>query len=92
MPSRLRDSLELIAAILFRCWIIGFVLLGIGFAGTQLAHEFIVKLHGLMFGLSSHEIDMIFYCAFGLIKLSVLICFFIPWLSIKLVMRKREES
>ncbi len=88
MPSQLRDTLELIAAILLRCWIIGFVLLGIGFTGTQLAHGFIAKLHASMFGLSTHEIDIIFYCALGLIKLSVLICFFIPWLSILWVNRK----
>jgi len=41
-----------------------------------------------MFGLSSDGLDVIFYCDMGVLKLSVVVLFFIPWLAIKLVLTK----
>ena len=45
-------------------------------------------MHGSMFGLSAHELDVIFYCWMGLLKIAVLTFFFIPWLSIKMVLKQ----
>jgi hypothetical protein len=42
-----------------------------------------------MFGLSKHEMDLIFYCGMGLLKLVVIVLFFFPWVAIRLVLRKR---
>ncbi len=41
-----------------------------------------------MFGVTSHEFNVIFYGALGMLKLFVLVFFFIPWLSIWLVLKK----
>ena len=35
-------------------------------------------------------VNVIFYCGMGLLKLAVLVCFFMPWLAIKLVLKKGE--
>jgi hypothetical protein len=82
--------LNAIAIILLRCWICGFVLLLIWLGVTQLMSDLIHNLHGPMFGLSNHELDVIFYCGMGLLKLCVLTLFFIPWISIKLVLRGQD--
>lgn len=42
----------------------------------------------LIRGIAMHELDVIFYCALGILKLFVLVFFFIPWLSIRLVYRR----
>ena len=91
MTDQTKDLLNTVASILLRCWIFGFLLLFIWLGVTQLMPEFIHNLHGPMFGLTSHELDVIFYCGMGLLKLGVLTFFFIPWISIKLVLRGQES-
>ena len=90
MTDSTRDLLETIATVLLRCWILGFALLFISLGAILLMGETIHNLHGSMFGLSAHELDVIFYCWMGLLKIVVLTIFFIPWLSIKMVFRSAE--
>ena len=88
MSDAIRESLGVLGKVLLRCWIIGFVLL-FGWLGAMLLMgDTIYKLHGPLFGLSNHELDVIFYCGMGLLKLCVLVFFLIPWVAIKLVLRK----
>jgi hypothetical protein len=84
--------LDNVAAVLLRCWLLGFVLLFIWLVAILFGGDLIRDLHGGMFGISGHELDVIFYCGMGLLKLIVLACFFLPWLSIKLVLRREVAS
>ena len=59
-------------------------------ASTLFAGDLIHRLHGGLFGISSHELDVMLYGGMGLLKLLVLVIFFIPWLAIKYV-RTDEE-
>jgi hypothetical protein len=45
---------------------------------------------GNTLGHSPPELDLIMYCGLGLFKVFVLIFFLLPWLSIKLVLRKAK--
>lgn len=90
MTDSTRDTLDTLAKVLLRCWIMGFVFLFISLGVILLMSETIYNLHGSMFGLSAHELDVIFYCWMGLLKIAVLTIFFIPWLSIKMVLRSAE--
>ena len=76
-----------LAKMLLRCWLFGFVLLLIWLGVILFASDLIHRLHGEMFGLSKHELDLIFYCGLGLLKILVLVFFFFPWLAIRLVLR-----
>lgn len=87
MTDQTKDLLNAISSIFLWCWIGGFALLFIWLGVTQLMGDFIHKFHGPMFGLSDHELDLIFYCGMGLLKICVLTFFFIPWLAIKLVLK-----
>lgn len=78
---------DLLAKVLLRCWLFGFVLLFIWLGVILLAGDLVHRLHGGMFGLSKHDLDVIFYCGLGLLKLFVLVFFFFPWLAIRLVLR-----
>jgi hypothetical protein len=88
MAESTRDFLAAIGKVLLRCWIFGFALMFVSFVIFMLMRSTIDDLHGRMFGVSPHELDLIFYCGMGLFKLCVLVCFFIPWLSIKLVLTR----
>ena len=88
MTDSTRETLVLLNRILLRCWILGFAVLFIWLGAILLMGNVIHDLHRPMFGLTNHELDVIFYCGLGLWKLAVLACFFIPWLSIKLVLKK----
>jgi len=84
-----RDFFDALARILLRCWIFGFLLLFVWFGVYLAGADVIYRVHGGMFGLSKHEMDLIFYCGMGLLKLAVIVLFFFPWLAIRLVLRKR---
>ena len=88
MSDSTRELLETTKDVLLRCWMFGFVLLVISLGATLLTGNLIHDLHGSMFGLPNHELDLIFYCLMGILKLIVIACFFIPWLSIKLVLKQ----
>ena len=88
MSDSTKELLETTQDVLLRCWIFGFVLLFIWLGATLLMGNLIHDLHGSISGLTKHELDLIFYCLMGILKLIVIACFFIPWLSIKLVLKK----
>jgi hypothetical protein len=88
-PSKTSDFFDTLAKVLMRCWIFGYLLLLIWLGVILVAGDVVHRLHGGMFGLSSHELDVIFYSGMGLLKLFVLVFFFIPWLAIKLVLRTK---
>jgi hypothetical protein len=90
-PSPTTEFLEMLARVLVRCWMFGMLLLLLWFGVYALGSDVLYRLHGDMYGLSKHEMDMIFYSGMVLLKLCVLMFFFFPWLAIRLVLRKRNR-
>ena len=56
-----------------------------------LVGDMIFGLHGGMFGLSGHELSLVHYSGLAVAKLIVIFVFFIPWLAIRLVLRKQTR-
>ena len=73
-----------LAKILLRCWIFGLILLGISAATILFAGDSIYTLNERMFSLTRHEVELVIYGVIVLIKILVLVFFFIPWLAIRL--------
>ena len=90
MPKDVNDLLEALASILLRCWVFGFILLLFWWGAVVLAGDFALGVHGDMFDLTRPQLNVIHYCGLLLTKTVVGVLFFIPWVSIKLVLRKRE--
>ena len=81
------ELLESTASVLQYCWIFGFALLLLWSGIHRLAGDLIHRwFGGRLFGLSKHELDVIWYCSIGLLKLGVILLFFFPWLAIRLVL------
>jgi hypothetical protein len=79
---------DTLAKVLLRCAVFGYLLLLLTVGVFILAGDTLYRLNGNLFGLSRHELELIIYCCIVLIKLVVLLFFFIPWLAIRLVLRK----
>ena len=88
MTESTRDFFDTLAKVLLRCWIICIALGLFSFVVFMLTGEIIDDIHGKMFGVSPHELDLIIYCGLGLLKLFSQVFFLIPWVAIKLVLRK----
>jgi len=88
MTDSTRDFFDTIAKILLRCWIFGFLLLLIWFGFFVLAGGVVYDLHGSMFHLTPHELNVIHYSGMAFVKLYVILFFFFPWAAIRLVLRK----
>jgi len=88
MSDQISEWLEGVAKILLRCWIFGFIVLLFWWGAITLAGDFTLGVHGDMFDLTRPQLNVIHYCGMMLTKLVVAFLFFIPWLSIRLVLRK----
>jgi len=88
MLDSTRDFFDTLAKVLLRCWVISFLLMLFSFVVFMLTGEIIDEIHGKMFGLTPHELDLIIYCGLGLFKLLVFIFFLFPWIAIRMVLRK----
>ena len=89
--TRTNELLGVLAKVLLRCAIFGFLLLLSWFGVYLLADELLYRLHGSLFGLSKHELDVIFYCGMIFAKLVIILFFLAPWLAIRLVLRKAKS-
>jgi hypothetical protein len=90
MTDSTHDFFDTLAKILLRCLIFGFLLLLLWFGIYVLASDVIYRLHGSMFGLSPLELNVIHYSGMAFVKLVVILFFFFPWVSIRLVLRNAK--
>ena len=88
MSTQTTELLEVAAKILLRCWIFGFIILLFWFVAVTVFGDLALGVHGDIFDLLRPQLNVIHYCGILLTKLVVGVFFFIPWVSIKLVLRK----
>jgi hypothetical protein len=82
------ELFDTLAKVLLRCGIFGYLLLLLSVGLILIAGDPIYRLNGSLFGLSKHELELIIYECIVLMKVIVLLFFLIPWLAIRLVLRK----
>jgi len=85
---RTTDYFDTLAKVLLRCAVFGLLLLLLTVGVFILAGDTLYRLNGNLFDLSKHELELIFYCFIVLTESVVLLFFLIPWLAIRLVLRK----
>lgn len=82
------EFLDSVAKVLLRSTGLGFLLLLLWFAAYMLLPGPIHAQAG-WFGLSPHETDLFFYGAMAFVKMCVLVFLFFPYVSIRLVLRRK---
>jgi len=91
MSDSTRQVLETTAKVLLWCWVLGVALQLITFAGIAGTGEMIHNMHSDIFGLSNHESDVVLAYYTSAIKLLVAVFFFIPWVALRIVLRKPKS-
>jgi hypothetical protein len=89
-PNQTNEFFDTLAKILLRCWLFGFIVLLFWLGAVTLAGDLALGVHGDVFGLPRPQLNVIHYCGILLTKLVVGLFFFIPWLSIRMVLKKAK--
>ena len=83
------NLLEAAAGICFRCFVLAFCLLLFSFVFYLLAADWAYSFHSGWFDISRHDFDLMFYCWMAFIKIVSFLFFLFPYISIKLILRKK---
>jgi hypothetical protein len=86
MSTQTTELLEAAAKILLRCWLFGFLLLLFSVGVVMPFADSFHYVFGKIVYLTLHELSLMHYCGIHVVGLF----FFIPWLSIRLVLRKAK--
>ena len=89
--NSLNDVLDTMSAILGRCFLMGYAALLVG-CGVAVWGSAWVNRIGQWFGLTARECAIADYGALGVLKILVIVFFLIPYIAIRLVVRKRKFS
>jgi hypothetical protein len=81
------ETLETVSRVLWRCAVIGYIILVIWFVAIIIPGSPIYTLHGQMFDLTAHECALLHFGLMGAFKIAVMTFFLIPWVAIRLVLR-----
>ena len=83
--------LESIAGILIRCFFLSYALLLIWFVFCLTGGDWGYNLTSQRFNVSKHEYDLVCYYGIAFMKICVLTFFLIPYIAIRMVLRKNKS-
>jgi len=87
----LKNSLEVTAKILIRCFILNFALILFWFFFYLMGSgQWGYELHSKIFDITRHEFTLINYCGIAFAKLCNFIFFLFPYVAIRLVLKLKE--
>jgi hypothetical protein len=88
--DELNNLLEATAGVLIRCLVLSVVVLLIWFFFAVAAADWAYSIHSRWFRIDRSSFDTIWYCGMGIVKLIAFMFFLFPYVSIKLVLKKRR--
>jgi hypothetical protein len=86
------EFLEYLAKILIRTFFLGLALLILWFLFFAFATDWMYRMQSQWFEMSKTSFYLINYCGIGLLKITILVFFLFPYLSVRLVLHKKRET
>ena len=83
------NLLEAVAGICLRCFALSICLLMVWFVFYLIAGSWAYGIHSRWFGVTEFDLDLMCYYGMAFIKMVAFIFFLFPYISIKLVLRKK---
>jgi hypothetical protein len=83
-------TLEALAAILGCTFLFNLAILLLWFCIILFLPEWFYRINENWFAISRHELDLINYCGIAFLKIINIVFFLLPYLSIKLLLRKNK--
>ena len=84
--------LNRLAGIFLRCFLLSYALLLLWFVFYLLAGNWAYSIHAGWFELSKRDFALVNYWGMAFTKVFAIIIFLLPYLSIKLVLRKKRKN
>ncbi|MCL5036578.1 MAG: hypothetical protein M1269_05595 [Chloroflexi bacterium] len=81
--------LKKLGGIFLWCFLLTYALLIFSFVFYLTGAGWAYGIHSKLFGLSRHDFDVIYYSILAFTKICAIMFFLIPWISIKIVLRKK---
>lgn len=85
-----RDCLDLTAQVLIRCFVGGFMLLLIWSGAVILAPDWLYAINSRWFSITREQFVLVNYCGIAATKLFVYLVFLIPYICLRLVLRRNR--
>jgi hypothetical protein len=82
--------LPILAKILLRSFLFGLALLLLWFLLYLIAPGWMFEMNAKWFNINKRDFELINYFGMGFVKVSILFFFFIPYLAIRSMLRKRR--
>jgi hypothetical protein len=83
---------ETLAKILIRSFLLGVAFLLMWFLFYLIGTNWMYEMNAKWFDIGKHDFDLINYYCMGFVKLSILVGFLFPYLSIRLILRRKKKS
>jgi len=84
------NCLDAVAGVFLRCFVLAVCLLLFWFVFYLLAGNWAYSIHSRWFGISRHDFDLMYYYAMAFFKMASFLFFLIPYIAIKLILRKKK--
>lgn len=85
-----RECFETAARVLFRCVVGGVIFLLIWFVAYVAAGDQMYRLQARWFHITRGQFELVNYCGIAAVKLFVILVFLIPYVCLRLVLRKKS--
>jgi len=84
------NLLDAVAGVLLRCFVLSVCLLLFWFVFYLAAGGWAYSIHSRWFELSRHDFDLMYYYVMAFFKMASFLFFLIPYIAIKLILRKKQ--
>ena len=84
------NCLDAVAGVFLRCFVLAFCLLLFSFVFYLLAADWAYSIHSRWFEISRLHFDLMYYYVMAFMKIATFLFFLIPYISIKLMLRKKK--
>ena len=78
-----------LARVLIRCFVLTALLLLVWLLFFLVARRWAYDVHSRMFEITRREFDLINYCAMAFVKMLAFVLFLIPYVAVRLVLRRQ---
>lgn len=85
-------TLDYVAEILIRCFWYSIALLILSLLVFLVAGDAAFRIHSVMFGITKHEFALMYYYGMAFLKIIIFIFFLIPYVAIRVVLKKHRKD
>jgi len=88
--TKQNTSLDTAAGMFLRCFVLSICLMLLWFVFYLAAADWAYSIHSRWFEIDRHNFDVMHYYGMGIIKIASFLFFLLPFISIKLILRKKK--